>query len=186
MFNTFSRVKIPFELKELERNSFGMVSNNNPIYPTPPQKLHFRIGYFYSFGALQSNSSQSSNLPPRISSEQLFFARLARPIQQIFILHSISRDRTSQLHRKKKLKLGRTQMTTDNISPRNWFVKFKAITPVVNSHQLFLLSFCFLNIRILEWNFFQHCIITGKTSSAVGAKTWKLGQVENNHFNDSR
>lgn len=181
-----SRVKIPFELKELERNSFGMAGNNNwnPIYPTLLQKLHFRIGYFYSFGATQSNSSQSCNPRPWISSKQLFFARLARPIQQIFIrsIRSRGTEHPNSIERRSWNLVG--HKWSSNISPGNWFVKFKAITPVVNFHEFFL------DTWMNSWMKFFSTLChpwrrTSKTSSVVGAnlETSSSWQIKNNHSN---
>lgn len=158
-----------------------MAGNNNwnPIYPTLPQKLHFRIGYFYSFGATQSNSSQSCNPRPRISSKQLFFARLARPIQQIFIrsIRSRGTEHPNSIERRSWNLVG--HKWSSNISPGNWFVKFKAITPVVNFHEFFS---CFLDTWMNSWMkfFFQHCVIPGVElvkQVLLLEPTWKLRQV---------
>ena len=152
-----------------------------------PQKLHFRIGYFYSFGATQSNSSQSCNPRPRISSKQLFFARLARPIQQIFIrsIRSRGTEHPNSIERRSWNLVG--HKWSSNISPGNWFVKFKAITPVVNFHEFFS---CFLDTWMNSWMKFFLTLChpwrrTSKTSSVVGAnlETSSSWQIKNNHSN---
>lgn len=91
MFTYRLSLKNLFQIERIEGKEFfrnGQQQQSESDLSNIPSKITFsnRIGYFYSFGVVtQSNSSQSSNLQPRISSEQLFFARLARPIQQIFI-----------------------------------------------------------------------------------------------------
>lgn len=110
--------RIPFESKELDRNSSkGMGSNNNrnPIYQHRLKNYIFESDRILLFLLGCSNPIKQLPIfqsPPRISSRNSYFSRGSRDryTKQIFILRSISRDRTSELHRKKKLKLGRTQM----------------------------------------------------------------------------
>lgn len=163
-------VSYPFRIERIGKEFFqrnGQQQQLESDLPTPPQKLHFRIGSNTFIPPWVQPNQTAPNLPifaANFFAQQLFFARLARPIQQIFILRSISRDKTSELHRKKKLKLGRSDHKwSSNISPRNWLVKFKAITPVVN----------------FSTNFFIPLLNFVEFSSTVKfcCGTWKLRQV---------
>lgn len=118
------RVSYPFRIERIGKEFFqrnGQQQQLESDLPTPPQKLHFRIGSDTFIPPWVQPNQTAPNLPifaANFFAQQLFFARLARPIQQIFILRSISRDKTSELHRKKKLKLGRTQMIVQHFSQK--------------------------------------------------------------------
>lgn len=119
--------------------------------------------------------------------ETVIFARLARPIQQIFIrsIRSRGTEHPNSIERRSWNLVG--HKWSSNISPGNWFVKFKAITPVVNFHEFFS---CFLDTWMNSWMKFFSTLChpwrrTSKTSSVVGAnlETSSSWQIKNNHSN---
>lgn len=143
----------------------GSNNNWNPIYQHRLKNYIFESDRILLFllGCNPIKQLPIFQSSPRISSRNSYFSRGSRDRynKSLFSVRSRGTKHPNSIGRRSWNLVG--HKWSSNISPRNWFVKFKAITPVVN----------------FSTNFFIPLLNFVEFSSTVKfcCGTWKLRQV---------